>query len=117
VLAVVERAVALQGAFRLDPQLVEIGADPSLSLPAELGIGAAGAAFELTEHAVGKNLLIVNRLYGAARRHVGHCGRLVGGHGRLRRRGGRQTGDRGGKREDAGGAHATCTSRNMPVSM
>ena len=40
VLAVVERPVALQGAFRLDPQLVVIGAYPSLSFPAELGIGA-----------------------------------------------------------------------------
>src|SRR6202011_2873646 len=112
VLAVVERAVALKRALRLDPQLVVIGADPSLSFPTEVAVGAIPPAFELTKDDVGQDWPVHYRLHGL---HAG--GRVVLRGRGLRRSSGRKGEKRGGEGEDAGGAHATCTSRNMPISM
>ena len=116
-LAVVEGAVALQRTLRLDPQFVIIGADPPLSFPAELGIAAIEAALELTEDRVSDNIGVPHRLHAATRLQAGHRRRLVRHLRGLRGRAGRKSDKRGGEGKDAGGAHATCTSRNMPISM
>src|SRR5215813_3376525 len=63
VLAVLEPAVA-QRAFRLDPELIVIGADPTLSVPAELGLGTIPPAFELIKDDMRQDRPVHNRLHG-----------------------------------------------------
>src|SRR5262249_55271373 len=67
-LAVIERALA-ERTLRLDPQLVIIGADPALPVPAELGIAAVPAALELIEDGVSEYSLVHYWLY-CARFHA-----------------------------------------------
>src|SRR6266436_6558421 len=108
---------AFKRALRLDPQFVVIGANPSLSLPAELGIAAAKAALELVKDEVGKDALVHHRLHGAARFHARHQPGLVRSGRCLRRREEREQRKRSGKGADPESAHSTRTSRNIPISM
>ena len=115
-LPVIDSTVA-DCALRFDPQLVVIGACPALSFPVEFGVAAVGAALELIENRVREDLPVHDGLHFAGRRQAGSR-RCIIGHGRsLRGRIGGEGGERDREGEDLKGAHATCTSRNMPVSM
>jgi hypothetical protein len=111
-LAVIECPIAYR-TLGFDPELVVIGADPSLPIPAELGVAAVPAALELIEDGVGENGLVHYRLH---RAWFDAKARLAIGGGTL---GGRWCGqgDENHDNGDDASAHATCTSRNIPVSM
>ena len=114
-LAVGEAPAAAEQSFRLDPELVQVGARPGLRVVAELMAAApVPAVLGLVEQNMGENRVVHHRLLAAdilercdaqAVRRAGR-GRLgEGGHGR---------------REDRHGEAAhqtTSTTRNMPISM
>ena len=66
-------SAVLDEAFRLEPELVHVGADPSLAVPSKFVVGAVGAPFELIEENVPVDRIVHHR-------------RLPSGHRRFRMR-------------------------------